>query len=446
MTAEDETAPRGKKKGARANREGKPWHRSDGRWAMRLYPPSGTIWKRPRYVYGKTRAECKQNHDAAKAANERGVPDGSGDVMIGDYLHKWLYETLPQYVDAGLMSVTTMDSYRDNAELHIIPAEATGVPTLVRIGLLELNAPMVREWMRALGKKPPARPRRKPRPGEAKAPPASEQVLSPRTVAYCRTILRKALADAIRDEVAGLARNVVDLTDPPKADQRRDRPRLTAAEAAALLVAMAEDSLWCYWLVAFAMGYRRGEGLGMRWADLDLAGLVWTPREQIQRLRGERNPDGGRQKGRLVSRKLKTVASSQLQAIPVSAGDALRTWRTEQAAVRLASPRWKDLDLVFTTRFGTAMEPRNVNRAWEALCRRAGVPEWVTLHDLRHALGSFLLARGVDSKNVQRTLRHSRLATTELYLHAIEEVPRKAADATDDLIAELRAVGREGRK
>ena len=96
--------------------------------------------------------------------------------------------------------------------------------------------------------------------------------------------------------------------------------------------------------------------------------------------------------------------------------------------------------MVFTTRFGTAIEPRNVNRAWERVCGRASV-EGVRLHDLRHACASYLLAAGVSSKVVQRTLRHSRLATTELYLHALEEVPREAAEAMDGIVAALRERG-----
>jgi site-specific recombinase XerD len=44
----------------------------------------------------------------------------------------------------------------------------------------------------------------------------------------------------------------------------------------------------------------------------------------------------------------------------------------------------------------------------------------------------------VDSKKVQRTLRHARLATTELYLHALEEVPREAADKMDEILGSLR--------
>ena len=53
-------------------------------------------------------------------------------------------------------------------------------------------------------------------------------------------------------------------------------------------------------------------------------------------------------------------------------------------------------------------------------------------------MASYLLAAGVDLKLVQVTLRHARLATTELYLHALEEVPRTAADTMDQVIKALR--------
>jgi integrase len=217
------------------------------------------------------------------------------------------------------------------------------------------------------------------------------------------------------------------------------RPVIRPEQAGALLVEMARDRLWCYWLVAFAQGFRRGEGLGMRWEDIDFAGRTWTPVAQVQRVAGDRDPETGRRKSRLVARDLKTAASGETVALTRNAATALARWETRQNRMRVASPRWADLGLVFTTKFGTAIEPRNVNRAWEALCERAGVPG-VRLHDLRHACGSYALSKGADSKSVQQMLRHARMETTELYLHAVRDVPRAGADAIDEAIDELRAL------
>jgi integrase len=433
----------GKPKGARPNKEGKPWKRSDGRWCMRLYPLEGGIETRTKYVYGKTRGECKANYDKAKAGRDAGTAPGKdGDIKIGAAMHKWLYETLPQYVRAGAMSETTMTSYQDTAENHIIPGPGKRGPSLAHIGLLALKPPAVRDWQDGLLQKPSARQRQKLRPGEAKLPPPA--FLKPRTAEYARAILRKFLEDMIRDQSKGLKENVIDLVDPPrprgkKAQEKRMRPVIRPEQAGALLVEMAKDRLWCYWLVAFAQGFRRGEGIGMRWDDLDFEERTWTPVQQVQRVAGERDPKTGKRKGRLVARELKTAASGDTVALTRTAADALSRWETDQNRMRRDARQWADLGLVFTTGLGTALEPRNVNRAWEALCARAGVPG-IRLHDLRHACGSYALAKGADSKSVQQMLRHARMETTELYLHAVRNVPRGGADAIDSAIDELRAL------
>lgn len=440
-----------KPRGARPNREGKPWQRKDGRWCVRVYPPEGTIWNKPVYAYGKTRKECLAAADDKRSKLSAGITAGPGetDIKIGAYLHRWLYVTLPQYVEAGEMRESTMVSYQDNAGLHIIPPQKGKTPTLTHIGLLELTAPMVREWRSGLLAKPSARQRTRLRPGETELPPPV--LLGHRTVDYCRAILHKAIADAVRDEViAGLTRNVVDLVPPLGKGSAKKTAQAKAVakrvlrpdEAAALLIAMAEDRLWCYWLVGLAQGFRRGEGLGMRWQDLDFDARTWTPVLSVQRLRGPRDPVTGKRKGRLVAGELKTDASGEPVALTRTAAEALGRWKPEQARMRLAAPRWADLDLVFTTKYGTAIEPRMVNTAWERLCAHAQVPG-ARLHDLRHSCGSYALANGADLKSVQRQLRHARLDTTQLYLHAIDEVPRAAADAIDTAIDGLRALGRK---
>lgn len=424
----------GKPKGARPNREGKPWQRKDGRWVARVWPPEG-IDRKPQYVYGRTKTEVNRKREEAKAELALGRPENK-DQTVGDYMTRWLGETLQQYVTAGQMAQSTLDSYRDNARKHIIP---TAGPTLAHVRLRELSAPMVRDWQHRLSVKPNGRPRRKVRKGETELPPPKP--LSPRTVAYCHAILHKAIQDAVRDEVAGLQRNVVGLVHPPVDKDKEEIQPPTEDEAAALLAAMSEDRWWCYWLVALTTGFRRGEGLGMKWADLDLEERVWRPGESVQRIRGDVvNEKTGRREGKLVTKGLKTRASRERVALSVAAVEGLGQWRLEQKEMKLASPVWAEgLGLVFTTTIGTAIEPRNVNRQWEKVCKAAGVRP-IRLHDLRHAFGSFLAAEKVAPKVIQRSMRHARFRTTaEIYLHAIEAVPREGADAIDRVVTRLRA-------
>ena len=427
--------PRKARPRTRANREGRVYQRgSDKRWVGVVWPPE-VIGGKPRYVYGKSREDAKAKKEALEAELADSVPGAAGkDTTLARYLEHWLTKTLPQAVAAGNMAQSTLDSYRDNAEKHIIP-------DLGKITLRHLTLPRLRQWQYDLSRKPSARPRRKLRKGEKELPPAPP--LSPRTVAYCRSILHKAIADAITDKVYGIKENPVKDLKAPKIPKAQIAPP-TREEFTALFPEMTEDRLWCYWLVVLALGLRRGEGLGLRWSDINWEDKTATITETVQRMRGEKNKDTGHREGSLVSKGLKTDSSEAELAVPASVMEGLAEWRKQQAAMQLKAKAWLDADLVFATSVGTALEPRNVNRAWEAVCARAGVRR-LRIHDLRHAWGTYLAPRGVSQKAIQAGLRHSRMSTTEIYVHALKEMKRDAADAMDGVLVEFRRDGRKRR-
>jgi integrase len=398
----------------RANGEGRVWRRAgDGRWAGIVYPPDGG---KARHVYGKTRDEAK----AKKAALERDLADGlpAKDDTLGKYLEKWMTVTLPEEVRAGHLAASTLDSYRDNARKHIIP-------DLGGIQLRRLSVSQVRRWQDGLLLKPSGRQRRRLRKDEKKLPPPA--LLSPRTVAYCHAILHRALEDARRDEL--ITRNVTGLVKPPKAGSRK-RAALTREQTAALLEAGSRDTLWCYWLVVLTLGLRRGEGLGLRWDDIDFDARTVRLSRTVQRIRGE---DG---KSRLMAKELKTEASEATVPVGDSVLGALRKQQRFQRRRRMRSKAWLDAGLVFSTSAGTALEPRNVSRAWDKVCGKAGVH--ARIHDLRHACATYLHDEGLPMKAIQATLRHARISTTELYIHALSERNREAAEKIDNVVTSLR--------
>jgi integrase len=153
-----------------------------------------------------------------------------------------------------------------------------------------------------------------------------------------------------------------------------------------------------------------------------------------------RSQQAGRQthrRGRLVEKDLKTDESRATLSLPVAQVEMLRVHRRDQVAARLAAKGCVDPDLIFATSVGTPIEPRNVNRAWEALRTRAGVPG-IRLHDLRHAAASMAFAAGASVKEVQAMLRHSRESTTsDLYVHVFESVRRGTADRMDGVLRRI---------
>jgi integrase len=82
---------------------------------------------------------------------------------------------------------------------------------------------------------------------------------------------------------------------------------------------------------------------------------------------------------------------------------------------------------------GTPIEPRNVNRRWDELRRKAGL-DWLRLHDLRHGCATFLLAKGVPDRVIMEVLGHAEIGVTmNTYAHVLPVLRQEAADAIDEL-------------
>ncbi|KOX05282.1 tyrosine-type recombinase/integrase [Streptomyces sp. NRRL B-3648] len=70
---------------------------------------------------------------------------------------------------------------------------------------------------------------------------------------------------------------------------------------------------------------------------------------------------------------------------------------------------WTESDLVFTTRYGTPVEPRNFTREFNRRCDRAEVRR-IRVHDIRHTCASLLAALDVHPRIATQILRHSEIA------------------------------------
>jgi integrase len=171
---------------------------------------------------------------------------------------------------------------------------------------------------------------------------------------------------------------------------------------------------------------RRGEALGLlRWQDVDFEGRTLTISQTVQRANGK-----------LQFLEPKTERSRRTMSTPDRVVAALRAHHKRQLEERLAAgPQWQDFGLVFATRVGTPLEPRNVHRDFKRILAKAGVPDQ-RFHDLRHAAASLLLAQGVSPRVVMELLGHSRIGITmDTYSHVIPSLMREAADKMDQILA-----------
>ena len=120
----------------------------------------------------------------------------------------------------------------------------------------------------------------------------------------------------------------------------------------------------------------------------------------------------------------KTGASEATIRIPARALDALRRHTRAKGNPRVGR--------LFPTRNGNPVAAPNFHKSWKAMLRRAGLPESLTFHQLRHGAASLLLSQGVPVSIVSKYLRHSNPGVTlTIYAHVLDETGGLAADAMD---------------
>jgi integrase len=405
--------------GKRGHGEGTAY-RNRGRWAGAItvgFNREGD--QQRRYVSGDTRREVLEKLDELRRQRDSGhLVATTRGMTVKDYFDEWAVGTIAHQVAIGELRESTADNYLDLAARMI-------VPYLGRHRLDELKPVHLREWLATLRGTTNARGR----------------PFSSRTVQLAHAILRRALNDALRDEL--VTRNVALLVKAGRVTSAEIEP-LRPEELRLLLAEAPNDRLHALWLLLISLGLRRGEALGLHWEDIDFDAKTLAVRRSLQRRRtGELTPSG-RRRGYLVEVETKTAASVRTVALPDVLVEALLEHHDRQDAERRDALVWVNPSLVFTTHLGTCPDPRNVYGFWHALCDRAGVRR-CRPHDLRHTAASVLLMQGADMRTVMEVLGHSRMATTsDLYTHVLAEVKADAATRMDAFLRQISSVTGDG--
>jgi integrase len=128
----------------------------------------------------------------------------------------------------------------------------------------------------------------------------------------------------------------------------------------------------------------------------------------------------------------------------LAVADALAFWKIKQMEHRrlLESEGkvWEGNDYVFTNEHGRPIHPRNLLRGFKRALKRADLPRETTIHDLRHSIGSILLADGQNIDAVTELLGHSSRSVTErIYAHTLLEQKRATGESLGYLLRQEEA-------
>jgi integrase len=356
----------------------------------------------------QTRRRGYATRRAAQAALTRTLRDLADRTYVAparqtfsDYLNATWLPAITSTVRAS-----TLDSYARNIRIHVAPKSIATVP------LQQLEAPALNALYADL------------------LAGTSRRALSPRSVAYIHTILHRALRDAVRWNL--IVRNPAGMADPPKArpSDRVSARTWTSAEIARFLEATASSRYAALWRLIATTGLRRGEALGLRWDDIDLAaGRISVNRTLVQ-ARDYRSGDTG-----LAWGTPKTARGRRSISLDPRTVAALRAHRTTLRQERLvAGATYTDQGLVFCGRTGDPLHPKVVSNQFRKAVARHGMP-YLSIHGLRHSWATLALQAGVHPKIVQERLGHSTIAITlDIYSHVNPAMDADAANTVAALI------------
>jgi integrase len=363
----------------RAHGEGTYDQLPSGKWRYRV-----TVKGRRIVATGTSRRAAKD--EANRKASLAGTR-ATRDTLI-DVVTRWLGQSP---TDIGLRP-TTRDQYRYLLGAHVTPA-------LGHVRVDQLTQRQVADLMDSL-------------------------TSSASTKRSTYAALVRVLDHAVERGMVGV--NVARSVPRPR-EANAQRQHLSAEDASRLLGA-ASGHRWevAAWL-SLGCGLRRGEVLGLRWADVDLDAGVLTVAGNVTR-----------SSAGLVRGEPKTRRGRRQVPVPAVVVNALRVHRQAQAADRLASVCWVGSDHVIVNEVGGIVEPRALSRVWRSWARAAGVKDTGT-HSGRHFAASTLLASGRASvADVAAQLGHDPAVLLNTYAVAVADGQRAASDALGATLTTVR--------
>ncbi|CAM5270894.1 hypothetical protein SCALM49S_02666 [Streptomyces californicus] len=206
--------------------------RSDGRYQAAVYvlQPDGTTKRK--YAYGKTFDECDRKRRDLLAKVDQGVPVPTRSAKLAEWLPYWL-----ENIIKPRRKRTTYAKYETHIRLYLVPM--LGSKRLESLSVADVRRFLVR----------------------------LEQQTTAATAKESHRVLRTALTAACREEL--VMRNVATLVEPPSA-VARDLSPWSLDETLSFLTAARKDPLYAAFVLAIALGFRRGEivhWIGRTWTS-----------------------------------------------------------------------------------------------------------------------------------------------------------------------------------
>lgn len=346
--------------------------------------------------------ETEARELAAQLAEARASdrPQRSSPTVAVYLTQRWLPSKQPT------LRISTWDGHRRNIDLHVVPSIGRVPLRHLRPDHLERLYAHLRTSGRSDG----------------------SGGLDDKSVLEIHTILRRALDDALRRGL--VTTNAAAIAHAPKR-----RPLGSAVSRAwnavqlrAFLDSIVDSRFHAVLWLAANTGMRRGELLGLRWGDVDLASGRLSVNRALVSVGYELHETRG-----------KTRTARRCIDLDERTVEFLEEWRHRRQGEDPCFDPSDDDAHVFARPDGSPTHPQVLSDMFNKLVARSGLPR-IRLHDLRHTHATLLLKSGVPIKVVSERLGHSTPAFTMApYQHVLPGMQAEAARAFAALLEALPA-------
>lgn len=351
-------------------------------------------------IYGKTSDEVKKALRKVLTDMDNGTYIEPAKTTVGAWLDTWFNTYKKPSVKAK-----TLECYDNIIRNHI-------KPKIGGIALKDLKADKVQGLYNEVASK-----------------------FSPRMAELTHVTLHAALEQAIKNDL--IIKNVTKATTLPKKVKKEPRV-LTPEEQNKFMEAIKGDRMEAAFILDLFTGLRRGELLGLKWADIDFKNKVIKIRQTLCRVKNF--DDGAENKTKLVFDTPKTEKGKRVIPLLDEVVNALKTHKNRQGAEKLKAGGltkdgglYEDNGLVFCTQIGTPLDPRKFTDIFHAVVEKAGIGE-TNLHALRHTFATRGLENGIELKVMQELMGHSSITlTADIYSHVLLDKNREAINKLQPL-------------
>lgn len=405
--------PRKPKVTRRGKNEGSVYRRKDGKWVGQV-----TVGYRPdngkpirKYTYANTREEAARWVALTLTTElDKETHPISGDLLLKDFLHKWLTTFKVHEVCSR-----TMELYYSSERLHIVP-ELGGAP------LDSLTPLTIQTFLYRL---------------------QTEKHLSNRTISLVRGVLIQMYDYALdlRLVESNPARNTKLPRQPRKTGDGENKV-IPIAQREALLKAAAGDPIMSPAITTLMLtGIRIGELLALQWKHVDFKAKTITIRQSLTReLVFDENGKTEQMVDALGATKTRT--SQRVIQAPDLVLERLREWMRYVAGLKGGLKVLVPDGFIFISTRTMGMRTYSGFRAsYRHFLERNGFETaGLNLHRFRHTYASMLLEQEINPKIVQKLLGHRDVSTTlGVYTHVVPEVFSGVTTAVNDASEKLLA-------